>query len=121
MNPILKLLAFVVVFAVFNQCNKEDSDTESIHDKNFLQLLIQKGIDANGDGKINSTEAEAVTFLNISFSSLTDISGIGLFTNLDSLDCSNNSLSSLDVSRNLKLVYLNCSSNNLSEVGCLKQ
>ena len=47
MNTILKLPAFVLVFVVFNQCERDESDTESIKDKNFLQLLIQKGIDVS--------------------------------------------------------------------------
>ena len=97
-------------------------------------------IDTNGDGEIQVTEAQVIKFLNISNSTISDLTGIEAFTNLiylncstnqlssldflsltnlKGLDCSNNQLSSLDVSTCLNLQTLSCSTNQLSSLDVL--
>jgi formylmethanofuran dehydrogenase subunit D len=54
MNPSLKLALILSAVFIFAQCKKEQSDIVHIPDNNFLNVLIQKGIDSDGNGKISS-------------------------------------------------------------------
>lgn len=47
---------------------------------------------------------------------ISSLSGIEYFENLEWLSCSHNSLTTLDISRNLKLIKLDCGDNRLSEL-----
>ncbi|ABG59126.1 conserved hypothetical protein; possible cell wall protein [Cytophaga hutchinsonii ATCC 33406] len=79
----------------------------SIPDANFKAALIDLGIDANNDTKIQVSEAEAVHYLNVSHKSIEDLTGIEYFINLDTLYIYENFiLSSIDVSKNVKLITL---------------
>ena len=86
-----------------------------IPDWNFEQKLIALGIDTDGlFGVTSVVKLNAVTTLDVSNSDITDLSGIEFFTNLTSLDCSNNKISTLDVSKNVLLQTLDASSNKLT-------
>lgn len=88
-----------------------------IPDSKFEQKLIDLGIDTDGlNGKIFVTDISAVTSLDLSNSNITDLTGIEAFTNLTFLDCSNNNLTLLDLSKNLKLEILNASINQISNL-----
>jgi len=81
-----------------------------IADYHFLNKLIGLGIDTDGDGQISSAEAEALSVLDVSGTydtpgAIQDLTGIEAFINLDSLDCSWNQLTALDVSHNIALQY----------------
>ncbi|MBP5282044.1 MAG: leucine-rich repeat domain-containing protein [Lachnospiraceae bacterium] len=67
--------------------------------------------DANNDGMLSESELASVTTITGSFSS--DV-GLEYFTNLEVLDCSSGSLTSLDISNNTALTYLDCSANQLT-------
>lgn len=54
-------------------------------------------IDANNDGEIQFSEAASVYYLNVSNSNISDLTGIKNFS-LYSLNCSNNALTTLDIS-----------------------
>lgn len=45
---------------------------------------------------------------------ISDLRGIGFFTNLEVLSCSNTGLTSLDLSKNTKLIAIDCSGNKIS-------
>ncbi|MCD0469580.1 T9SS type A sorting domain-containing protein [Flavobacterium sp. JAS] len=113
-----------------------------IPDANFEKKLISLGIDSGTiDGKVSTNNINKVTSLNISNSSITDLTGIQDFAALTSLtmyfnkltnvniskntaliklDLSWNSLSTLDVSNNPSLYELNCGSNNLTTLDLSK-
>ena len=61
----------------------------------------------NNAGFINQAAANTVTSLNVSCNSITDLTGILKFTNLQTLDCSNNNLSTI-VPLPASLLYLRC-------------
>ena len=80
-------------------------------------------IDINNDGQIQQSEALSVSELNIKGTfnnSISDLTGIQNFENLNYLDCSNNNLSSLDVSSLINLFSLNCSYNKLTTLNISK-
>ncbi|GHC45204.1 T9SS type A sorting domain-containing protein [Ulvibacter litoralis] len=109
MKKLLLLLVLVTGFA--------NAQIVNIPDANFKAKLISLGIDTNTDGEIQETEAAAVMpMLNVSSSLIADLEGIQFFTNITSLICNNNQLSTLDVSSNTNLNFVNCSSNDLTSL-----
>ena len=85
----------------------DPSDTiVNIPDTAFLHALIDEEVDTNGDSLISYAEAETTISLWISENGISDMTGIDAFVNLDTLDCRNNQLTSLNVSNNSKLRYL---------------
>ena len=67
--------------------------------------------DTDKNGKIDEYEAATVTSMNVSSTGIKSLAGIEYFTNLTTLDCSDNELEYLNVSRNTKLKNLYCSYN----------
>ncbi|MET0946616.1 MAG: leucine-rich repeat domain-containing protein, partial [Flavobacterium sp.] len=92
-----------------------------IPDANFEQKLIDLGIDSDGlNGKITITDVKQVTSLDLSNSNIKDLAGIENFTALTYLDCSNNQLTSLDLTDNVLLETLNASSNQITSLDLSK-
>ena len=118
MKPIIKVLLLMLIIEILCQCKKEpEPEPEPEHtfyDGHFLNELIKIGVDADGDRIISAAEAEAITFLDLSGDSISDMRGIELFVNLHTLVCDNNLIRSLDVSNNTELIYLNCENNRLT-------
>jgi len=106
------LLLFAIVFGVSILLSQD----VSIPNANFLDALIEGGVDTDEDGQISIEEAEAVTNLNVSGNIISDITGIEAFVNIEYLDCSCNQLDSLDVSSNTSLIEFNCNDNRLENL-----
>jgi Leucine-rich repeat (LRR) protein len=79
----------------------------------FEQALIDLGLDSKvgaPDGRMLYDDVVAITSLNLGNNiSITDLTGIKEFINLETLICNNTSITSLDVSGMPKLKELNCS------------
>ncbi len=73
-------------------------------------------IDANDDGNIQQSEALQVSFLCINNIYIYNLIGIEFFTNINHLDCSDSSLTSLNLSSNGALTFLDCRDNQLSSL-----
>ena len=84
-----------------------------VPDSKFFDFLLDK-YDTNKDGELSSEEASQVVTLDCSGLGIYSLDGIEHFTNLTALDCSNNHISSLNVSELAKLQSLNCSDNQIS-------
>ena len=63
---------------------------------NFAQQAFK--LDVNNDGEIQVSEALLVMQLSISYSNISDLTGIESFANLITLNCDHNQLSNLNVS-----------------------
>lgn len=70
-------------------------------------------IDKNQDAEIQLSEALKVVELDVSSSYIVDISGIEFFTNLKSLVCWGASINTLNINALKELTYLNCSGNSI--------
>lgn len=102
----------------------------------FNEALVEL-YDTNEDKAIDSREASAITNIVCSGKSIYSLKGIERLTNLQTLDCSNNSITELDLTANKeltsvkcynnsivdlditgleKLMYLDCNSNSLTEI-----
>lgn len=116
-----------------------NSQNVNIPDAEFKQALINyyPRIDTNYDYEISIQEAAAITTLDISnhhyemlggdpmdpfggdgfeVFGISDFTGIEAFVNLTSLICTENDLTSLDISALTQLTYLDCS-NNINYMG----
>lgn len=91
----LALLLFVCTSSGFSQ-------VVNIPDANFkAALLANRSINTNGDDEIQLDEAHYFYGdINVSGKNIADLTGVAEFWNAFSVDCSNNQLTTLDVSHN---------------------
>lgn len=89
-----------------------------IPDPNFEGALIEQGIDSKGilDHWLFRSDAEAVTSLDVHSKEIEDLTGIEAFINLIYLNCSSNLLSELNISNIQSLQLLVSNNNNLNEL-----
>ena len=78
-----------------------------------FEAYILANFDKDGDGFIRQSEANEITEIDCSGLGITSIAEIKNFPNLISLNCSNNQISELDVSKNTALQTLSCYGNDL--------
>ncbi len=90
----------------------------TIPDANFKNALINNAdINTNGDNEISCDEAAVYTgTLDVSYNSISDLTGIEAFVNINGLLCSSNELTSLDLSSNIFLEGVSCSYNDLTSI-----
>ncbi len=90
-----------------------------INEKNFPDANFRNWIlsqDYGKDGMLTEEEIASVTRIIVSGKSIQSMQGIEFFTALTILNCYNNQLSSLDVSKNTALTTLTCNSNELTSI-----
>lgn len=103
----------------------------NIPDAIFKSVLLAHGgsvrgtdisvIDTDRNGEISTAEAAAYTgLIHVPRRNITDLTGIEAFTSITKLDCGNNRLTSLDVSKNTNLTSLKCGSNQLTSLDVSK-
>ena len=114
-----KVLPFLFVLIGF----VSTAQIVNIPDPLFKNLLITQGVDTNGDGEIQATEAAAVTgTITLMYSNISDLTGIQAFINLTSFTCSGTALTSLDLSGMNNLQHLLCTGSmgvaSLNVSGC---
>ena len=85
-------------------------------DANFRSYVASSKVDKNLSGTLSADEIAAVTEINVNNKDISDLTGIEYFTALEKLECYNNQLTSLDVSKNTMLYYLDCSYNYLTSL-----
>jgi hypothetical protein len=109
------LLVTICLLIAKNNCNAQ---IVNIPDSAFKYVLLNlTSVNTNVDDEIQVSEA--INFsgtLDVSGSGISDLTGIDAFTNITGLNCCCNYLQNLDVSNNLSLSYLNCSSNQLNSL-----
>ena len=92
---------------------------DQVKDEYFRDYLI-KNI-SNGKNNITLKDAQRVTHLDLSDSRyITSLEGIHFFSELEVLNCSENKITSLDISKNIKLSSLNCSKNEIETLDVSK-
>lgn len=110
MKTKLLLLLFLVSLSTYAQYT-------AIPDVNFENKLIALRIDSGvADGEVLTSSINSLTYLNVSNSNITDLTGIQDFVSLIHLNCQENQLTTLDVSKNIALASLSCSSNQLTNL-----
>ena len=90
--------------------------TTYVPDDNFEQALIDLGYDDVLNDSVLTANISSITSLDITYLSISDLTGIEGFTALTELRCFNNQLTSLDVSSNTALTKLSCHENELTSL-----
>ena len=94
-------------------------DSTHFPDDNFI-AYVELRCDKDGDGTLSQAELDGVTELYVAYANIKDLTGIELFPYLEKLDCKNNNLTRLDVSKNTKLTKLYCEFNQLTSLDLSK-
>ena len=81
-------------------------------DANFRQF-VSETYDTNHDGILQNKESVAVSDINVSGKNIADLTGLGFFEHLQTLDCRNNQLTSLDLSYFWLLTRVDCYQNHI--------
>ena len=105
-------------------------DEEHFPDPQFREFIKKSEYDTDGDGALSSEELAAVTTMNcrncystyfVTYGRrLYSLQGIEYFTSLTDLDCSENEIGELDLSKNTELVSLECWANQLTSLDTSK-
>ena len=90
-------------------------DAEHFPDPHF-RSYISRAFDPDGSGDLDGTEISSVTVIRVSMKGIADIRGVESFPNLKELDCSENQIRTLDVTKNTKLEKLYCGENQLKSL-----
>ena len=88
---------------------------ERFPDERFRKYVSDE-FDKDKDGILSLNEYSKVYAIRVDNLGISDLTGIEVFKNIDSLYCSRNNLTSLDISKNTRLQWLNCCDNKLKNV-----
>lgn len=89
-----------------------DIDETNFPDEKFREYLLEQ--DYGQDGLLTEEEISGITSLRVGGLRIKNLQGLEFFTELRSLSCEGNRLSSLDVSKNTKLTDIYCADNYLT-------
>ena len=113
-----KILLFLTLLPLMASADVEINET-NFPDAGFLKWILAQ--DYGQDGVLTSDEIEGITQISIYGEEMKSLKGIEYFTELMYLYCTDNSLTSLDLSKNTKLSSLYCYNNYLTSLnisGC---
>ena len=122
----LLTLAMVFTFLPFSAFAAEgvtnDDSTIELSEQNFPDEAFReylKQFDIKKDNRLQPAERKVVKKISVINQNITTLKGIEYFRKLETLICSDNQLTSLDVSKNTELQKLYCDGNQLTslEVG----
>ena len=147
---VMGMLSLLGTDRILAQGKSIDIDMDTFPDDDF-RLYVEYAFDTNRDGKLSDAERRVVKEINIGeyseyklgleCNNAVSLKGIEYFPNLEKLDCSQNSIEKLDVSKlknlkelrcnnnlirklnvknNSKLKLLNCAGNKLKEINLSK-
>ena len=116
----------VLLIAIAMLANLLNAQAQNVYipDSIFKAALVNNAsINTNMDTAIQVAEANAYTgAIHVAALGITDLTGIAAFIAIDSLDCSGNQLTALNVSGCIALTTLDCSWNSLANLnisGCI--
>jgi gliding motility-associated-like protein len=111
----------VLLFLFFLSSFFCSSQYTLIPDPNFENALIDLGIDSGAiDGKVLTARVSGIANLDVSNKAITDLTGLQDFLSLTYLNCFQNQISSLDVTKNMALIELYCWGNSISSLDVTK-
>ena len=94
-------------------------DVTTFPDQNFRNYISEQ-FDSDGNGFLNDEELIAVTAISCDNLSISTLEGIGLFSNLYYLSCSDNQIKRLDLSDNPNMEQVYCYGNGLTSINVTK-
>ena len=114
----ISMLICIAMVVTMAPCIVSAADGVAINATNFpdanFRNYVLSNHDKNSNNSLDASEIAVTTQISVSFSSISSLEGIEYFTALTDLYCSNNNLTTLDVSNNTALEFLVCGDNNLT-------
>ena len=111
------LFLFLAVLLLFSAALADVEISESVFpDEGFRQYIFDAGFDENADGLLSRAEIAKVTCIDCHSRKIRSLQGIETFTELIELQCYDNLLTEVDVSRNGKLASLGVYLNQLTKM-----
>ena len=110
------LVASSFLFIPGKDVNAAEKKVTDLFPDNKVQEWALKKVDTDHNTKLSDSEINAVTSISIGSYNVSDLSGIEIFTNLKSLYCYKNNLTSLNVSSFQNLETLSCYDNKLTSI-----
>ena len=111
----MALTSFAGAFTAFADSGEVEINAVNFPDDNFRQYVLDK-CDTDGNGVLSQGEIKRKKSIYIEEKNIADLKGIEYFYNLTELWCSDNKLTSLDVSQNTALEKLYCDINKLTSL-----
>ncbi|WP_180339382.1 InlB B-repeat-containing protein, partial [Peptoniphilus catoniae] len=108
----MMLIMNLIVSPVWAGPGDVEINATNFPDGKFRAYVVT--LDVDGDGKLSDTEIAGITAINVRNENIADLTGIKYFTALQTLTCSYNKLSTLDISKNPALKELYCNNNILT-------
>jgi len=106
------LIALSLMLPLLASCEKDEPKDdkvedvcEKITDKNF-KSYVYANFDKDGDGVVSRAEADAVKAIKINSKNITSVDGIATFTKLETLEITETSITTLDLSKNTALLSI---------------
>ncbi len=90
-------------------------NNETFPDEAF-RAYVSENVDVSHNGNLNEGEINSVTTMDVSGLGIRSLQGMEYFTALESLDCSDNELTSLDLLANTNLQVLDAEDNRLNVI-----
>lgn len=117
----LRPIALLLIFAT--ACGLTDDERDetdkyayvTFSDAAFERFCLER-YDTDNDGRVSRYEARAVATMDCAGLDIRSLNGIEAFVNLRALDCSDNLLDRLDVTRCIRLERLDCGGNVLASL-----
>ena len=97
--------------AMEGEAQEEIKDISRFFEDEVFRAFCVANYDANHDGFIVEEEVAGVTTMDVSGKGIKSLAGLAYFINLTTLDCHDNDLDYLDVSKNTKLKNLDARNN----------
>ena len=108
------------IYKINNSIDNNTIITSKFTDPNF-KTQVYSLIGKSSSDPILYSDVKNITTLSLNMLNISNLSGIEYFTGLITLGCFGNQLTTLDLSKNTALTYLNCSYNNLTSLYCNKK
>ena len=106
------LLSLIALFTATVAWADVDINEENFPDGNFRSFLLEQ--EYGSDGVLTDAEIAGVTSIDVTGKDIQSLKGIEFFTALKKLECGENQLTALDVSKNIALEELDCITNQLT-------
>ena len=107
--------AILIPGMALNADSSVEINKTNFPDANF-RTFVSKSFDKDKDGKLSLAEIKAVDEISCSSEKIKSFKGIEFFTDVETIDCFDNEISELDLSKNTKLKKLRCSDNEIDEL-----
>ena len=118
-SSILLCLLLLAAFMPLRVSQVHAAGSVQINSTNFPDSAFRTEIstfDLDGNGSLSATEIKKVKELDVSGKKIKKVNGIEFFTSLKILNCSQNALTSLNISANTALEELHCAWNQLTSL-----